>query len=104
MNRIFKTQLGTTLSLILLGFFLLLLRAWPRLFHPEVWIEDGSQNLTGFINEGVVNIFSPVGGYLVLVDFYNLSKKSYVGSLRTTASVEFFFSSSSFFFLLIYYI
>lgn len=67
MNQNFKTQLGTTLTLILLGFLLLLLRAWPRLFHPEVWIEDGTQNLTGFINEGAVNIFSPVGGYLVLV-------------------------------------
>lgn len=67
MNRSLKTQLSTTFSLVLLGFFLLLLRAWPRLFYPEVWIEDGTQNLTGFINEGAINIFSPVGGYLVVV-------------------------------------
>lgn len=67
MKHNLKTKLVSTLGLVLLGFILLLLRAWPRLFYPEVWIEDGTQNLTGFINEGVVNIFSPVGGYLVVV-------------------------------------
>jgi len=60
-------QAFNLLSCIALGIGLLLLRAWPRLIHPEVWIEDGSVNIYGFINEGVVNFFSEVGGYLVLV-------------------------------------
>ena len=55
------------LSCIVLGAGLLLMRAWPRLIHPEVWIEDGSLNIYGFINEGIVNFFGQVGGYLVLV-------------------------------------
>jgi hypothetical protein len=55
------------LSCIALGFGLMLLRAWPRLLYPEVWIEDGSVNIYGFINEGVANFFGEVGGYLVLV-------------------------------------
>jgi len=54
-------------TLILLGFILLMLRAWPRLIYPEVWIEDGTQNLVGFINEGWINFVSPVGGYLVFI-------------------------------------
>lgn len=67
MNRNFLNQFRSTAGLLLLGFLLLLLRAWPRLIHPEVWIEDGTQNLNGFINEGVINLLSPVGGYLVVV-------------------------------------
>lgn len=55
------------LSCIALGFGLMLLRAWPRLLYPEVWIEDGSVNIYGFVNEGVANFFGQVGGYLVLV-------------------------------------
>lgn len=55
------------LSCIALGIGLMLLRAWPRLLYPEVWIEDGSVNIYGFVNEGVVNFFGQVGGYLVLV-------------------------------------
>lgn len=55
------------LSCIALGFGLMLLRAWPRLLYPEVWIEDGSLNIYRFVNEGVINFFGQVGGYLVLV-------------------------------------
>lgn len=55
------------LSCIALGMGLLLLRAWPRLMHPEVWIEDGTVNIYGFVNEGIANFFGQVGGYLVLV-------------------------------------
>ena len=54
-------------SCIALGFGLMLLRAWPRLLYPEVWIEDGSLNVYGFVNEGAANFFGQVGGYLVLV-------------------------------------
>jgi hypothetical protein len=55
------------LSCIALGFGLMLQRAWPRLLYPEVWIEDGTINIYGFINEGIINFFGQVGGYLVLV-------------------------------------
>lgn len=55
------------LSCIALGFALMLLRAWPRLLYPEVWIEDGSLNIYGFVNEGITNFYTQVGGYLVLV-------------------------------------
>ena len=55
------------LSCIALGIGLMLLRAWPRLLYPEVWIEDGSLNIYGFVNEGVASFFGQVGGYLVLV-------------------------------------
>jgi hypothetical protein len=55
------------ISCVILGIGLMLLRAWPRLLHPEVWIEDGSVNIYGFINEGIPNFFGEVGGYLVLV-------------------------------------
>ena len=61
------TQALKLLSYFALGMGLLLLRAWPRLMNPEVWIEDGTLNIYGFVNEGIINFFSPVGGYLVLV-------------------------------------
>lgn len=67
MKPILKHQALSYPALILLGFILLLLRAWPRLLYPEVWIEDGTQNLAGFINEGWINFASPVGGYLVFI-------------------------------------
>ena len=49
------------------GFILLLTRAWPRLFYPEVWDEDGSRNIPDFLLHGVSYIFEPVNGYLILV-------------------------------------
>ena len=66
-----KSAIGpSTLSvpiLILLAFGLLLLRAWPRLLYPEVWAEDGTENLYGLIQNGPLDIFRPIGGYLVLI-------------------------------------
>ena len=37
----------STPILIFFAFCLLLLRAWPRLLYPEVWIEDGTENIYG---------------------------------------------------------
>ena len=66
-----KNAVGpSTLSvsvLVLLAFGLLLLRAWPRLLYPEVWIEDGTENVYGLIQNGPLDIFRPIGGYLVLI-------------------------------------
>ncbi|MBU3624396.1 hypothetical protein [Polynucleobacter sp. AP-Latsch-80-C2] len=67
MKKIFSAKTISTPILVLLAFALLLLRAWPRLIHPEVWIEDGVENIYGLVNYGPIDIFRPVGGYLVLV-------------------------------------
>lgn len=67
MKKIFGAKTISTPILVLLAFALLLLRAWPRLIYPEVWIEDGTENIYGLVNYGSIDIFSPVGGYLVLV-------------------------------------
>ena len=51
----------------LLAFSLLLLRAWPRLFYPEVWDEDGTRNLIGFLAVGLADLLKPVNGYLIFI-------------------------------------
>jgi len=35
--------------------------------HPNVWDEDGTQNLPGFITSGISDLLTPVSGYLILV-------------------------------------
>ncbi len=56
------------LSLLLpIAFALLLLRAWPRLLYPEVWDEDGTLNLCGYLTDGFGNITQLINGYLVVV-------------------------------------
>jgi hypothetical protein len=50
-----------------IGVILLLARAWPRLFYPQVWDEDGTRNLPGFFQNGIADIIEPLNGYLVLV-------------------------------------
>ena len=65
--QLLKIDLRSTPILLLIGFCALFLRAWPRLLYPEIWIEDGTLNVAGFINEGLVSIASPVGGYLTLI-------------------------------------
>jgi hypothetical protein len=62
-----KIYFRSTPTLLFIGFTFLLLRAWPRLLYPEVWIEDGTFNITGLVNHGLVSIFSPVGGYLTII-------------------------------------
>jgi hypothetical protein len=46
---------------------LLFVRAWTRILYPEVWDEDGTRNLFGYINNGFLDIFEPVNGYLIVV-------------------------------------
>lgn len=62
-----KLKFQSTPFLLLIGFCVLFLRAWPRLLYPEIWVEDGTQTITGFINEGISNFLTPVSGYLVLI-------------------------------------
>jgi hypothetical protein len=45
----------------------LLLRCWPRLASPQVWAEDGTRVLYGFINDGWATFFSPFNGYWPLI-------------------------------------
>lgn len=50
-----------------MGLVLLFCRAWPRLIYPEIWDEDGTQNLYELINHGIPSLFKPVNGYLIIV-------------------------------------
>jgi hypothetical protein len=56
-----------TLWLSLFIVALMLLRAWPRLFYPEVWDEDGTRNLAGFLTNGIADLWQPVNGYLIVI-------------------------------------
>jgi hypothetical protein len=58
---------NVTFAMLLALTLLLFLRAYPRLLGPEVWDEDGTHNLYGFINFGFGDIFTPVNGYLIVV-------------------------------------
>lgn len=53
--------------LALMAFGLLCLRAWPRLADPQVWDEDGSQNLVGFLLHGWTSLGQTVNGYLITI-------------------------------------
>jgi hypothetical protein len=46
---------------------LLMLRRGQQLLSPQVWAEDGTEIIRGFINGGTVTLFKPVSGYLLLV-------------------------------------
>jgi hypothetical protein len=48
-------------------FSLLFLRRWAQLLHPQVWDEDGTQILIGFVDHGFKSLAYPVNGYLILV-------------------------------------
>jgi hypothetical protein len=66
-----SSSLGSFLKqqwlILSIGVIILLARAWPRLFYPQVWDEDGTRNLPGFIQKGLADLFEPLNGYLVLV-------------------------------------
>lgn len=42
-------------------------RAWIRIINPEVWDEDGTHNLLGYIRGGFLSIFDPVNGYIIFI-------------------------------------
>lgn len=69
LKHIFSAPSLNNKKLILLSVLTLLLfvRAYPRLLGPEVWDEDGTRNLFGFLNVGFSDIFTPVNGYLIIV-------------------------------------
>lgn len=57
-------KLSHSLCMILfLG--ILISRRWEILTSPQVWGEDGTQILSGFITQGWPAFFSPVNGYLI---------------------------------------
>jgi hypothetical protein len=51
----------------LVGFMLLLARAWPRARWPDVWGEDGTEFLRGYFEHGAAFVLEPVAGYLIIV-------------------------------------
>lgn len=64
------------------GFFLLLfLRRSAQLLHPQVWDEDGTQIIPGFLNHGLMSFGYPVNGYLVTVP------KLIIGASMTVSSL-----------------
>lgn len=61
-------RLGSNLWVQAAVFFsLLLLRSSARLFHPQVWDEDGTRNIFDFVHYGLGSLFSSVNGYLLLI-------------------------------------
>ncbi len=55
---------------VLVGLLLLALlasRRWQQLVSPQVWAEEGTQVLAGFINNGWGALFEPVNGYLITI-------------------------------------
>jgi|GEM_PF-596301 len=67
MKRFFPTADKIRGHPVLVGLLLLALltsRWWQQLVSPQVWGEEGTQVLAGFINNGWGAIFQPVNGYL----------------------------------------
>ena len=48
-------------------FIILFIRRGTQLMMPEVWDEDGTQNLISFINNGWSFLLKPVNGYLITI-------------------------------------
>jgi hypothetical protein len=46
---------------------LLATRRWQQLVLPQLWVEDGTQLLSAYIDQGWAALFVPVNGYLVVV-------------------------------------
>ena len=54
-------------SLFTIFLILLASRRWMQLIIPQVWDEDGTQIIPGFITHGWASLFTPVNGYLIMV-------------------------------------
>ncbi len=46
---------------------LFMLRTWPRLKNPEVWDEDGTRNIAGYLQSGFADLIDPVNGYIIVI-------------------------------------
>jgi hypothetical protein len=53
--------------LLVIAMALVFLRSWPRIVKPEVWDEDGTQLLAGYLVHGWSDILQPVNGYLITI-------------------------------------
>jgi hypothetical protein len=47
--------------------FLLFVRRSSQLIHPQIWDEEGTQIIPGFLKHGLMSLDTPVNGYLVTV-------------------------------------
>ena len=65
MNIRFNFKNITALSFLF--FTLLYFRRGNQLLSPEVWDEDGKYNIVSFIQNGWMNLFEPVAGYLITI-------------------------------------
>lgn len=62
-----KFNLKNISLLVILFFILLYFRRGQQFLYPEVWQEDGVINIVSFIENGWMNLFEPVAGYLITV-------------------------------------
>src|SRR5688572_5636423 len=53
-------------AILVLTFLALYYRRPDQLYHPYIWVEDGTISLIQYINHGVAYLFDPVAGYLIV--------------------------------------
>lgn len=62
-QRLRNNYWNYVLLLIVAAFFA---RAYYRILWPEVWVEDGTVNLRGYLDRGFISLWEPQNGYLFL--------------------------------------
>jgi hypothetical protein len=53
-------------AILLLTFLALYYRRPDQLYHPYIWVEDGTVSLTQYIDHGLAYLIDPVAGYLIV--------------------------------------
>lgn len=53
--------------LFILFLTLAISRRWEQLLYPNVWDEDGTIIIPGILNHGLISLFEPVNGYLIVI-------------------------------------
>jgi hypothetical protein len=86
------------LALLIIAFIIIFSRRPDQFLHPYIWAEDGAILLTDFLNKGLLSIFIPVAGYLIisskiifalstLTSFFYYPEISYALTVAFTLSV-----------------
>jgi len=53
-------------AILVLTFLALYYRRPDQLYHPYIWVEDGTISLIQYIDHGLAYLFDPVAGYLIV--------------------------------------
>lgn len=65
-RRLWSSKIRTQpLGFAVLYFLILFLRRRAQLLNPQIWAEDGSQILRGFLDHGWASLAFPANGYLI---------------------------------------